>query len=105
MNNGTRVRDPLELAHDCSAIADLVSEGGYALASDDSPEAGPARDLKPDLNHRSRLMSEHSIRFDGLHYLLDGSRYERLADALACARSVTRFAPRNGCGGHSTLGE
>ena len=104
MNNGTTAHDPLALALARSAIADLVSEGGYALASDDSPEAGPALDPKPDLNHRSRLMSDHSIRFDGQHYRLNGSRYERLADALACARSVTRFAPRRGCG-DSTPGE
>lgn len=47
-----------------------------------------AHDPQPDLNHRGRLMSEHSIRFDGRYYLLNGSRYERLADALARARSL-----------------
>ena len=73
------------------SVSDLVAEGGRSLPSDDS--IGDVID-----DDRRRLMSAHSIHYDGRRYRYNGYRYDRVADAVAYAelmqsRQSTRAGP------------
>lgn len=60
----------------------FTSEGGYV-----APEPGAIRSV-PAFSNRARLMSEFSISYDGRRYRYESFRYDRLADAIAQARSM-----------------
>src|SRR5580765_1283782 len=73
-----------------SAEDAFTSEGGYL-----------ARELDPDwmqidvaVDERARLMSEFSIHHDGRHYVFEGYRYDRLADAVSYARLMRARSQR-----------
>ena len=68
------------------SVNDLVAEGGRVLASDDSVGDGIDDD-------RRRLMSAHSIHYDGRRYRYNGYRYDRVADAVAYAELVQSGQP------------
>jgi len=68
----------------------FTSEGGYL-----------ARKLDPDwiricaaVDKRARLMSKLSIRYDGLHYVFEDYRYDRLTDAVSYARLMRARSQR-----------
>lgn len=86
MNAHASTRAPKDLS---PAVTDLVSEGGHALASDDSRVDTPrcTYDIAKLAGRiRKRLMAQYSIVFDGVQYERDGYRYGELGDAVRYAR-------------------
>lgn len=73
---------------DAQADQAFTSEGGYV--AHDADEASSPSD-------RIRLMTQHSIHYDGRRYRYGDYRYDRLADAIAYSRLMTsRYLTRSG---------
>lgn len=65
---------------DKGADGAFTTEGGYVAREYEARRT----DTAPST--RARLMSEFSITYDGRRYRYGNCRYDRLAEAIACAR-------------------